>query len=154
MYRPPSGPPPILPFVSTYDITAVQYFVSQGTRQQFSYNSIYFVSINRRPYNGLVYYEKVYCLTWILVQMLLIIYLEVVWHSIKQDIRPTGMLSSFKSVISSTIHHSKSAYFHHPYLSEEDIKSGCRLGLDYWSDIGCWWKHAYVDEFLKARVSM
>ena len=31
------------------------------------------------------------------------------------------------------------------------MKSGCRLGLDYWSETGCSDKHAYVDEFVEGK---
>ena len=31
------------------------------------------------------------------------------------------------------------------------MKSGCRLGLDSWSETGCSDKHAYVDEFVEVN---
>ena len=63
MPPPPSVPLQILPFVTTDAITYGQYFCRQGTKQQNSDNSIYSVSINGRPSNGPVYYDKVNCIT-------------------------------------------------------------------------------------------
>ena len=61
------------------------------------------------------------------------------------------ILDSLRTVIYSTIQHSKSTYFLHPYLSEEEIKSGFRLSLDSWADTGCSVKHDYVDYFFKGK---
>ena len=61
------------------------------------------------------------------------------------------MLDSFKSVIASTIHHSKPTFFCHPSLSEEEMGSGCRLGLYSWAGTSCSGKHAYVDEFVEGE---
>ena len=61
------------------------------------------------------------------------------------------MLSSLKSLIASTSHHSKSTYFLRLYISEEEMISGCTLGLHSWSDSGCSVKHAYVDEFVEVK---
>ena len=32
------------------------------------------------------------------------------------------------------------------------MKSGCRLRLYYWAEIGCSVKHAYVDEFVEGKI--
>ena len=61
------------------------------------------------------------------------------------------MLASFESVIASTSHHYKSTYFCHPFLSEDEIKSGCILGLDSWADTGCSGKHAYIGGFVEGK---
>ena len=73
------------------------------------------------------------------------LFVSVVWYSTKQVSRPTRILFPFKSVIASTSHHSKLTYFHHLSLYEEEVKSGCILGLDSWADTGCSIKYAYVD---------
>ena len=63
MPPPPSGPPPILPFVIKDASTSVQSFGRKGNRQQISDNIISFVSINGRPYNGTVFDDKINRLT-------------------------------------------------------------------------------------------
>ena len=42
-------------------------------------------------------------------------------------------------------------HFRHPTLSEEKMKSGCRLGLDNWADASCSGNHAYVEEFVEDK---
>ena len=37
--------------------------------------------------------------------------------------------------------------FRHPKLSIEELRLGCKLGLDSWADTGCSGKHARVEEF-------
>ena len=83
--------------------------------------------------------------------MLLIIFEAVFCYSIKQGSIPTRMIASLRSVITYTSHYSKPTYFRHPSLSEEKMKSGCRLGLDYWADTGWSVKHPYVDEFIEGK---
>ena len=83
--------------------------------------------------------------------MLIILFVAVVGHSTKQGILPTRMLDYFKSVIASTNHHSKSTYFRHLSLSEEEMKSGCRLGLDSWAGAGFSGKHAYVEKIVEGN---
>ena len=134
-----------MPFVIADTRTAGQYFGCQGTRQKRSDNIVSSVSINGSPYNGPFYGYKVNCFTLLLGQILIIMFVEVVLHSKKQSSRSISMIASLESVIAYTNHHSKSTYFRHPSLSEEEIKSGCRLGLDCWADNGCSGKHAYVD---------
>ena len=41
--------------------------------------------------------------------------------------------------------------FRHPELSEE-LRLGCKLGLDRWADTGCAGKHAHVEEFLLGKT--
>ena len=83
--------------------------------------------------------------------MPLIIFLEVVWNSTKQDSQHTRMDDSLRPDISFIIHHSKPTYFRHTPLYEEEMKLGCRLGLDSWADTVCSGKHAYVDEFIEGK---
>ena len=61
------------------------------------------------------------------------------------------MLYYLVSVIDSTGHQSKSTYSRHPYLSEEEMKSGFILGLYSWVDTGFGGKHAYIDEFVEVK---
>ena len=42
--------------------------------------------------------------------------------------------------------------FKHPELSKEELRNGCKLGLDTWADTGCSGKHAYVEEFLIGKT--
>ena len=42
--------------------------------------------------------------------------------------------------------------FKHPELSNEELRNGCKLGLDTWADTGCSGKHAYVEEFLIGKT--
>ena len=63
MPPPPSGPPPILPYVTTYSRTAGKSFSLQCTRHKCSYHSLSSLYINGRPYNGPVYDDKVNCIT-------------------------------------------------------------------------------------------
>ena len=42
--------------------------------------------------------------------------------------------------------------FRHPKLSREELRNGCKLGLDTWADIGCEGKHAYVEEFIIGKT--
>ena len=151
MPPPPSGPPPIPSFVITYYRTYGQYFVRQGTRQQHLDNSLSSLSNNGRPYNGPVYNDKVNRLNWLLVQMLLILFVVLVCHSKNQGSQPIGMISSFKSVMASAGHHTKSTHLRHPSLSKEEMISGWRLVMDYWADTGCSVKHAYVGEFFEGN---
>ena len=148
MPPPPPVPPLITPFVIIDASTSGQSFGCQGTRHQRSDNSVSSVSINRRPYNRPIYDDKLKFLTWTLGQMMLILFVAVVWNSKKQCSWPTRMLDSLRLVIYSTNHHKKSKYFWHTSLSEEEIKSGWKLGLDSWADTGWSGKHDYVDDFL------
>ena len=49
------------------------------------------------------------------------------------------------------IHHYKSTQFCHQYLYEEEMKSGCRLGLYSWADSIFSGKLDYVDEFVEVN---
>ena len=42
--------------------------------------------------------------------------------------------------------------FRHPKLSDEDLRLGCKLGLDSWADTGCAGKHSYVEEFIIGKT--
>ena len=84
MDPPPSGPPPILPFESSNASTAGQSVVHQGTRNQRSDNSVSYAYINGRPQNGPVYDEKENYLSLLLRQMLIILFVAVVYNSTKQ----------------------------------------------------------------------
>ena len=78
MTSPQSAPPPIPSFLITDVRTSGQSFGRQGTRQQISYNGLYYASINLRPYSGPVYDDKANRLILILRQMMLILFVVVV----------------------------------------------------------------------------
>ena len=42
--------------------------------------------------------------------------------------------------------------FKHPELSAEELRLGCKLGLDSWADTGCSGRHAYVEEFVIGKT--
>ena len=42
--------------------------------------------------------------------------------------------------------------FRHPKLSKEELRNGCKLGLETWADTGCAGKHAYVEEFIIGKM--
>ena len=46
-----------------------------------------------------------------------------------------------------------STNFEHPKLSEEELRNGCKLGLDLCADTGCSSKHVYVEEFLIGKTA-
>ena len=55
----------------------------------------------------------------------------------------------------STIGRTRTHYgdrFKHPRLSDEELRNGCRLGLDSWADTGCSGKHSYVEEFIEGKT--
>ena len=37
-------------------------------------------------------------------------------------------------------------------LNKEELKNGCKLGLDTWADTGCSGKHTYVKEFIIGKI--
>ena len=70
---------------------------------------------------------------------------------------PHGMKTNNKSV--SVFWHTMGAtidyyneQFLHPNISEEEMKSGCRLDLDTWADNISSGKHVYVEEFIKGKT--
>ena len=42
--------------------------------------------------------------------------------------------------------------FCHPCLSDDEMKQGCKLGIDSWADTCCAGKHCYVEEFVEGKV--
>ena len=42
--------------------------------------------------------------------------------------------------------------FRHPTLTDEEMRLGCRLGIDSWADTSCAGKHAHVLEFVEGRT--
>ena len=86
--------------------------------------------------------------------MLIILFVAVVYHLIKQRGQPTSMISLIRSYIDYIRHHLKTKYFCHPYLYEDEIISRYMLGLYYWDDTGFSVKHAYVDDFFRSIVSI
>ena len=42
--------------------------------------------------------------------------------------------------------------FRHPKLSNDELKYGCRLGIDSWADTCCAGRHCYVEEFVQGKV--
>ena len=42
--------------------------------------------------------------------------------------------------------------FRHPKLLKEELRLGCKLGLDSWADTGCAGKHAHVEEFVLGKT--
>ena len=60
-------------------------------------------------------------------------------------------LSMFK-----TIREVKTDYsydtFRHPKLLKEELRLGCKLGLDSWADTGCAAKHTHVEEFVLGKT--
>ena len=39
-----------------------------------------------------------------------------------------------------------------PTLSDDEMKNGCKLGIDSWADTCCAGKHAHIDSFVEGRV--
>ena len=37
-------------------------------------------------------------------------------------------------------------------LTKEELRNGCRLGLDTWAETGCAGKHAYIEEFMIGKT--
>ncbi len=46
---------------------------------------------------------------------------------------------------------SSSSDFRHPTLTPDEMRNGCRLGIDTWADTSCAGKHAHVIEFVEGR---
>ena len=44
--------------------------------------------------------------------------------------------------------------FRHPKLLREELRLGCKLGLDSWADTGYAGKHAHVEEFVLGKTVM
>lgn len=42
--------------------------------------------------------------------------------------------------------------FKHPTLTIDEMKNGCRLGIDTWADTSCAGKHAYIEAFIEGRM--
>ena len=42
--------------------------------------------------------------------------------------------------------------FRHPKLLKEELRLGCKLGLDSWTDTGCAGRHAHVEEFVLGKT--
>ena len=65
----------------------------------------------------------------------------------------TSRIGSLLSVIAKTrssCHNINN--FRHPTLSQEEHRSGTRLGIDSWADTSCAGKHAYVEEFIVGKT--
>ena len=42
--------------------------------------------------------------------------------------------------------------FRHPTLTYPELKIGCKLGLDTWSDTSSYGKHAFVEELMEGKT--
>ena len=42
--------------------------------------------------------------------------------------------------------------FRHPKLNREELRNGCKLGLDIWADTDCSGKYAYVEKFIIGKM--
>ena len=60
-------------------------------------------------------------------------------------------LSTFKTIRGVKTNYSYDN-FRHPKLSKEELRLGCKLGLDSWADKGCSGRHAYVEEFVIGKT--
>ena len=66
-------------------------------------------------------------------------------HTPSYKILAVRSISGFSTVNSSN-------NFKHPKLRKEELRNGCRLGLNTWADTAYSGKHAYVEEFLIGKI--
>ena len=63
--------------------------------------------------------------------------------------KPSRRISSFHTTISRVVFNATS--FTHPQLNEEEMRNGCRLGIDSFADTCVAGRHAHVISFIEGK---
>ena len=82
----------------------------------------------------------------------MIVYRLVQWKLYRWNYIRNRTISPFITVIVAKTQHWDSSSFQHPYLTNEEMQSGCRLGFDTWADTSCSGKHAFVEAFVEGKM--
>ena len=58
----------------------------------------------------------------------------------------------FKTIIEFKTDYSNDKFTHPKLLKEQELRPGCKLGLDSWVDTGCAGRHAHVEKFVLCKM--